>query len=84
MVVIKGDVIATTTVKSGRISKTELALNEADGTLDRLRDYLRPLVNDFVKRRILPTLAAEGTLQVQTRIKIRESKRSQTVTIEQS
>ena len=84
MVVVKGDVIASTAVKNGRIVRTDLSLDSDDENFDSLRAYLKPLVNDFVKRRVLPGLDPQGMVQVATRIKIRESKRTQTVTIEQS
>lgn len=84
MVIIKGVVFATTIVSNGRISRTILNLNDDDRSLDGLRLYLKPLVNDFVNRRVLPGLSAEGTLNIKTRVKIRESKSTQTVTIEKA
>lgn len=82
MVVIKGEVLATTIVSNGRISRTVLHLDDDDESLKSLRLYIKPLINDFVNRRVLPGLSSEGSLSVKTRVKIRESKGTQTVTIE--
>lgn len=82
MVVAKATIVAITTTKNGRVSRTDLSLDPNDETLDGLRAYLRPMINDYVKRRVLPLLVSDGIFAVTTHVKIRETKTGQTVEIE--
>ena len=81
MVVIKNEIAATTTIKGGRVTKTVIHLPDEDQYKD-LRSYLKPMVTEFVKRRILPMIQGDGLFQAVNMVKIRESKSGQTIEIE--
>jgi hypothetical protein len=76
MVVSKGTIDARTTIKNRKISKTDLGLDES---FKALESYLRPMVNEYVNRRVMPRAPEEGTVVAVTRITIRETKKGQTV-----
>lgn len=85
MVTLKAAIDPVTTIKGGRIRKTDLQIDEDEYAA--LAAYMRPLVNDFINRRILgdPDMAeqlSEGEWFVFTKIRTRESKAGQTVTLE--
>ena len=80
MVVAKGTIDARTTIKNRRISKTDLGLTDEFALLEA---YLRPMVNEYVNRRVLPRAPEEGTIVAVTRITIRETKKGQSVEIEE-
>jgi hypothetical protein len=81
MVVAKGTIDARTTVKNGRISKTDLGLEEEFASLE---SYVRPMVNEYLNRRVLPRIPEQGTFVITTRVTIRETKKGQTVSIEEA
>ena len=70
-------VLATTQSINNTIKSTTLNVESTDF----LQKQMKPLVNDFVRRRVLP-LCQEGlSYETITNIKVQETKKSQTITI---
>jgi hypothetical protein len=78
--VLKIKIFGLTRVKNGRIVSTKFNLENSEEN-DRLLSYLRPMVNDFVRRRFV-SLTGDAELDFITEIDMRETKRGQTVEIE--
>ena len=77
--VIKAEIYAATKINGGHIVTTVFNLEKNDETKSLL-SYLRPMVNDFVRRRVLPVYG-ERKCEAHTQVKIRESKSGQNVEI---